>query len=330
MSPLPRIRIIAVGGTISSTADSPAAAGVVPKLTAGDLVASIPGIEQVAQLETSDFKPITSNAMTVAGIVEVARAVDAAFSDDCHGVVITHGTGTLEETAYGLALMLPRGRPVVVVGAVRNPTLPGADGPGNLAAAIATAASPAATSLGPVVVMGDEIHAARWVHKGHSTRPASFVSLGAGPLGEVVEGEPHVWFQPRWEDYLGMPSGEPLPEVELIVAAAGMDGKGIHAAVANARAAVVIEAIGPGLVPPTILEAIDEAVAAGVPVVVASRCSAGRNFTGTYDVPGGEADLTRRGAVFSGYVSGVKARIRLMVGLQLGLTAREIFASQQS
>ena len=329
MSALPRVRIVAVGGTISSTAAG-SATGVTPQLMADDLIAAVPGIERVAQLETADFEPIISNAMTIDGIVAVARAVQTAFEEGCDGVVVTHGTGTLEETAYGLASMIPRGRPVVVAGAVRNPTLPGADGPGNLAAAIATAASPAAGALGTTVVMGDELHAARWVHKGHTSRPASFVSPGAGPLGEVVEGEVRVWFRPLWEDYLGMPGAGPYPEVELIVAAAGMDHRSVSAAVANGRAGLVLEGIGPGLVPPAMLEGIDEALAAGLPVVLASRCAAGRNFTGTYDVAGGEADLLRRGVVLSGYVSGLKARIRLVVGLRLGLSAAEIFATQQS
>lgn len=322
---LPRVRIIAVGGTISSTS-AQGAAGVVPKLSAGDLVAAIPGLDRVADLETSDFKPITSNAMTIAGIVEVARAVHEAFDDGADGVVVTHGTGTLEETAYGLACMVPRGRSVVTVGAVRNPTLPGADGPGNVAAGVATAASPLAAGLGSVVVMGDEIHAARWVHKGHSTRPASFVSLGAGPMGEVVEGHVHVWFHPAWEDYLGMPASTEHQEVEVIRTTAGMDDLSLRAAVANGRGGIVLEGIGPGLVPPTILGGIDEAIAAGVPVIVASRCAAGRNFTGTYNVPGGEADLAERGAIFAGYNSGVKARVRLILGLQLGMSAADVFA----
>jgi L-asparaginase len=326
---LPRIRIVAVGGTISSTSSDPTA-GVAPKLMADDLIAAIPGIEQVAELETADFDPITSNQMSIDGMVAVARAVQAAFDDGCDGAVVTHGTGTLEETAYSLALMVPRRRPVVVVGAVRNPTLPGADGPGNLAAAIATAASPVASALGVTVVMGDEIHAARWAHKGHSTRPASFISPGAGPVGEVVEGNVHVWFQPLWEDYLGLPGPGPYPQVELIITAAGMDHRSLGAAVANRRAGLILEGIGPGLVPPTILDGIEEALAAGLPVIVSSRCVAGRNFTGTYDVAGGEADLLRRGVVFSGYVSGVKARIRLIIGLQLGMSAAEIFATQDS
>jgi L-asparaginase len=322
---LPRVRIVAVGGTISSTSGH-GIEGVAPKLTAADLVAAVPGLDQVADLETSDFDPITSNAMTIAGIVEVARAVHGAFDDGADGVVVTHGTGTLEETAYGLACMVPRGRALVTVGAVRNPTLPGADGPGNVAAGVATAASPLAADLGSVVVMGDEIHAARWVHKGHSTRPSSFVSLGAGPMGEVVEGRVHVWFHPAWEDYLGMPGTTEHHEVEMIRAAAGMDGLSLRAAVANGRSGIVIEGIGPGLVPPTILDGIDEAIASGIPVIVASRCAAGRNFTGTYDVPGGEADLARRGVVFAGYNSGIKARVRLIVGLQLGMSAAEVFA----
>ncbi|MDX6534657.1 MAG: L-asparaginase, partial [Gaiellales bacterium] len=115
-------------------------------------------------------------------------------------------------------------------------------------------------------------------------------------------------------------------EVELIRTAAGMDDLSLRAAVANGRAGIVLEGIGPGLVPPAILGGIDEAIAAGIPVIIASRCAAGRNFTGTYDVAGGEADLARRGATFAGYNSGIKARVRLIIGLQLGLGAAEIFA----
>lgn len=181
-------------------------------------------------------------------MLEVARVAARAFEEGAEGVIVTHGTDTIEETAYALALMLPRGRPVVLTGAMRNPTLPGTDGPASLLAAARVAASPLATGLGPVVVMNDEVHAARFATKAHTQGVSTIASPGAGPLGDVSEGRVDV----------------------------------LRAAVARRPAGIVVEGTGGGHVMARLLPALDAAVAAGIPVVVASRCAGGASLERTY------------------------------------------------
>lgn len=324
MSRLPRIRLLAVGGTIASVRRT-GAAEVTPTLRAAEIVESLPELADVAEVEVGDVATIASYAVTLPDVHELAREAGRAFADGCDGVVITHGTDTIEETAYALALMLARERPVVLTGAMRNPNLPGTEGPANLLAAFLVAASREAGELGPLVVLNDELHAARWAAKSHTTRVSTFVSSGAGPLGEVAEGRVHVWFRPMWEDYLGLPDSLDGFVVELVRIAVGPEETLLRAAVESRPQGIVVEGTGGGHLPPSLLPRLDQAVAAGIPVVVASRCPAGRNLERTYRMPGAETDLIGRGALPAGMLSGHKARLRLLVGLSLGKDAGALF-----
>src|SRR5262249_10991729 len=200
----------------------PGATEVSPTLSGAELLASLPELEEVAEIHVQEFPPIPSFAVTLADMQTLARAADEAFARDYTGVVISHGTDTIEETAYGVALMLPRGRPVVLTGAMRNPTLPGADGPANLLAAFLVAESPSAAGLGPLVVLNDELHAARFATKSHTMRVSTIASPGAGPLGEIAEQRVDVWWRPAWEDYVGLPGSLAGVDVELVRVAAGV------------------------------------------------------------------------------------------------------------
>src|SRR5439155_9711024 len=182
-------------------------------------------------IDVQDFPPVASFDVTPGVMLMLARAAQQALADGCEGVVISHGTDTIEETAYALALMLPRGAPVVLTGAMRNPTLPGTDGPANLHSAFLYAASPLAAGLGPLVVLNDELHAARFVTKSHTMRVSTMASPGAGPLGEVAERRVHVWWHPAWEDCLGLPESVDGVEVELVRLAAGVSDALLRAAV---------------------------------------------------------------------------------------------------
>lgn len=320
----PRIRFLAFGGTIASVR-KPGAAEVTPSLSGADLVASVPELAEVADIEVREFPPIASFEVTLRNMLVLARATAEAVAEGLEGVVISHGTDTIEETAYALALTLPRGQPVVLTGAMRNPTLPGTDGPANLLSAFLVAASPVAAGLGPLIVLNDELHAARFATKSHTMRVSTIASPGAGPLGEVAEQRVDVWWRPAWEDFVGLPDSLDGVDVELVRVAAGVTDTVLRAVVERRPAGIVIEGTGGGHVMSPLLAALDDAVAAGIPVVVASRTASGPNLERTYRMAGGETDLIDRGVLPVGWLSGHKARLRLMIGLAVGIDPRTLF-----
>lgn len=299
--------------------------GVTPALVGQQIIESVPKIGELAEVETGDFATIASFEVTIADMHALAGEALQGLDDGCDGVVITHGTDTIEETAYALALMVPRGRPLVLTGAMRNPTLPGNDGPANLLASFIAATTPAVEGLGPVLVVNDEIHTARWATKLHSTQLSTFWSLGAGPVGEVIEDEAHVWFRPAWDDYLGHPKSIDGLSVELVRVAADPGDALIGSVVDRKPAGIVIEGTGGGHVPSPMLPALDAAIAARIPVVVCKRPSGGRTLERTYGMPGGELDLIERGVLRGGTLPGHKARLRLLIGLALGRDPATLF-----
>lgn len=324
MSAPPRIRLVAAGGTISCVPRG-AAAGATPTLTAAEIVEATPELAALAALELADFATLASYAVTPADMRALAEEVASALEAGCAGVVVTHGTDTIEESAYALALMLPRGRPVVVTGAMRNPSLPGADGAANLLNAVAVAADDRFAGLGPLLVLNDEIHAARFAAKSHSTRPSTFVSAGAGPLGEVVERRPHLWFRPAWEDHLGLPGSLDGIEVEVVRMVTGGSPAQLAGAVERHPDAIVIDGFGAGHVPPPLMPVVTEAVETGIPVVMAPRPLGGRTLERTYRIPGAEIELIELGVIPAGHLPPHKARLRLLVGLALGREPATLF-----
>jgi L-asparaginase len=319
----PRLRLLAVGGTISCVPQE-GAEGVDAELTAADIVASVPGLSDLAEVDVADVATIPSPSMTLRDMRDLAGTIEQAFEDGCDGVVVTHGTDTIEETAYALSLMLPRTRPVALTGAMRNPSLPGSDGPANLLAAFLVA-SRSDVALGPVIVMNDEIHTARFATKVHATRVSAIGSPGTGPVGEIVEQRAHVWYQPVYDDYLGLPPSVDGQPVELVRIAVDPEHGLLRDAIARQPAGIVLEGTGGGHLPPPLLPSLDEAIAAGIPVVIATRCPGGRTLERTYGFPGSEVDLRRRGAIPAGLLSGQKARLRLVVGRALGIAPEQLF-----
>src|SRR5215831_14836636 len=186
----PWLAVFGLGGTIAMT-QAPDG-GVSPALSAADLLGAVPGLSGVeAELRTVDFRRKPGASLSFTDLFELADAISDAFRNGCTGVVVTQGTDTIEEVAYALDLLLPADAPVVVTGAMRNPTMAGADGPANILAAARVAASRSARGLGCLVVLNDQIHAARWVQKTHTASTAAFASPGHGPLGDVFEGRVH-------------------------------------------------------------------------------------------------------------------------------------------
>lgn len=317
----PRVLVAALGGTISAVPDGEG--HNVPGRSSVQLVDAVPGAEEVAEVLAVDVGRISSRAVGPVDMCRLAHEIEDRVREGCDGVVVTHGTDTMEETAYALALMLDPGMPVVVTGAMRLPHEAGADGPANLLAALRVAVTPEMASLGPVIVMHDEIHLARAVAKSHTSRVAAFESPGTGPAGYVSEGKVYMNSLPTGSDYLGLP-GELDARVELIWVAAGADGLLVDAAASVAQGLVIV-GTGGGHVPPSMAGSLCAAVERGLPVVLASRTGSGPLLENTYGGAGSETHLREIGVVSAGMISPLKARLRLMVGLALGKDVTEVF-----
>jgi L-asparaginase len=331
---LRRVLMVSLGGTITMTPGT--AAGLVSTLNAADLVRSVPGIERVAELETLSPMGVASASLAVDDLIGVARLLDERLAGDIDGVVVIQGTDSIEETAFLFDLLVRSDKPVVVTGAMRGPTSPGADGPANLMASTIVAASPDAAGLGTLVVLNDQVHAARFVHKMHTALPSAFASPLAGPIGLVAEGRATFHLRLSRTEQIVLPSAAAGPgrtagpgrlaeprqaddvPVALLRIALGDDGRLLKALPGLAYRGLVIEGMGAGHVPAALAPIVGELVPA-MPVLLSSRVAAGPSFTRTYGYPGSEIDLLGRGALSAGALGGLKARILLMLLLRTGL-----------
>jgi L-asparaginase len=323
-----KVALFTLGGTIASTH---AAGGVTPQLTGADLLTSVPGLDQAgAELEVHDFRQVPSSSLTVADILDLASAIRDQAGAGTDGVVVSQGTDTIEETAFLLDLLYDGDAPVVFTGAMRNPTLAGADGPANLLAAVTVAASPQARGLGCLVVLGDEIHAARFVQKAHTTSVTAFISPAAGPLGVVAEGRAVVLTRPARRPalpHLPRPAGVPGLGIRtgLVTMVLGDDGT-LLAAAAGRFDGLVVAGYGAGHVPAPVVGQLAE-LARRIPVVLASRTGAGMVLARTYAYPGSELDLRDGGLIGAGFLDPLKARLLLHVLLAGGASRDEITAA---
>ena len=315
MSALPRVMVLALGGTIAMTPD--AAGGVQPSLSGEALVAAVPGLQRLARLEVRSFRQVPGPHLQFADIAALAEQVRRAAQDGFRGVVVTQGTDTIEETAFALDRLVGGDMTVVVTGAMRHPTLAGSDGPANLLAAVQVALYDAARGLGCLVVLNDTIHAARFACKMHTTSPSAFGSPTAGPIGGIVEGRVRILLRPPAVTVLEGTETLPTARVALATAALGEDGTAVRALALAGFDGLVIEAMGGGHVGPAVADALEEAVAR-LPVVLASRVGSGETLASTYGFSGGEMDLQRRGLVRAGWLDGVKARVLLTLLLRRG------------
>lgn len=316
-----RISLLATGGTISTKRGD---AGATPALDARTLATTALRADGEVEISTRNVSRMSSRSVTPTSMWELAQAVEEEIRGGSDGIVITHGTDTLEETAYALSLLVRTSVPVVLTGAMRVPGSPGEDGPANLAAAVVVAATPLVSSYGPVVVHQDEIHLARWVSKLHSTRVAAFGSPPAGPVGMVVEGRAVLFFGPRPSDRLRR-SSAPDKRVELLWSVAGSDGLVVDA-IKDRVDGIVVAGTGGGHVAPPLADALVKAAGEGVAVVLASRCASAQVLRKTYGGVGGEIHLLASGLVSAGSLSAAKARLRLIFGLSAGFSPTELFA----
>lgn len=324
-----RIHIIATGGTIAMARDEEAGRAM---LTLGGTYFLQQLREQAGSslsLTSEEYGPLPSSHFTVEHVWGLRERVAGVLADpDVDGVVSTHGTDTLEETAYLLDLTVPGNKPIVLTGAMRVATEPGYEGIANLLAAVRVAASAEAQGLGALVVMNNEVHAARDVTKAHSQSIDAFQSPVWGPLGRV-EAERIVIARRVEREVLRCPRLE--PQVYLLKLALGMDAELLRQAVALGARGVVIESFGGGRVPPWWLEAIEEAIVRGVAIVIATRCPAGHIYD-QYGYVGAYHDLVRVGCLFADGLNGPKARLRLMAALGAArdlAEAKRLFSGQK-
>jgi L-asparaginase len=313
-----RIAVLTTGGTVAMRYD-PEAGGPVPLLGPEELAASLP--PDAPELALESICNLPSSHFTVETLWRIRERAAALVADpQVDGVVITHGTDTLEETAYLLDLTVPGDTVIVVTGAMRSASDPGYEGPANLWASIRVAASSQARGLGTVVVLNDEIHAARFVTKVDTLSTATFQSPGWGPLGRVEGDRVHIPWRLEREVI-------PCPRLEgrvaLIKLGVGMPADPLEDALRRDVRGVVLEGLGGGRIPPWWLPTIEQAVARGVTVVVASRCPTGRVWDG-YGYEGAHRTLRELGCLFSPHLNGQKARIRLMVVLGSASSPEEV------
>jgi L-asparaginase len=318
------VSVLSLGGTIAMTNEGRDGGGVVPTLDAGALLAAVPELASLnCKITARNLRALPGASLSFDDLSELVSVVRDELDSGADGVVITQGTDTIEETAYLLDLTVDRVAPVVVTGALRNPTMAGADGPANLLAAVQTAASERLHGVGCVVVMGDEIHAARHVHKTHSMSPGAFVSPDTGPIGRVVEGSPRLLMRPAAAPTY--PSPTHAVRIGLITACLGDDGELLRR-LGTGFDGVVMAGFGVGHVPVAFVAPLAE-LASRIPVVLASRTGAGPVLRATYGFPGSERDLQDRGLINSGFLGPFKARILLYVLLAAGAAHHEIITA---
>lgn len=309
-----QITLITTGGTIGETSQSQD-----PQrqfLSATDLLRSVGAVQREVSISTLDLLDIPSPFITFDQMLQVSQAVDAAIRDGADGVVVTHGTATLEETAFFVDVVSSKAKPIVFTGAMLPPDLPGADGPANLRDALLVASSPEAREMGVLVTLAGEIHTAREVTKAHTTSTAAFRSAQFGPIGTVEEETVH--FSRYVKPCRTIHIDRVVARVEGLKCYADMIDVPLRALIVAGVDGIVLEIFGSGQVPPSLMPAIRAACEAKLTLVASTRCPAGRLLRHHYGMPlraqGDERDLLDAGVIFS-RLQGLKARILLAVAL---------------
>lgn len=316
-----KVGVIFTGGTISMKVDERLKSAI-PALTDEEIMATVSGIDKVAEIESLHFGSFPSPHISIGKMFELAEEVKKFQArEDIAGIVVTHGTDSLEETAYFLDLVNDSEKPVVVTGAMRNGSELGYDGPANLSAAICTAGSKDSIGQGVLVVMNNQVYAADEVAKVHTMALDTFQSPDFGPLG-IIDQDQVIYYRARKHQPNFIHATE-FKKVGLVKSVAGDDGDIIDFMVDKAYKGIVVEAMGRGNVPPDMVDSIDRAISSGIPVVIVSRCLRGRVLD-SYGYTGGGRDLRKRGIILGDNLSGQKARLKLMLLLNVTEDMEEI------
>ena len=306
----PNVVLLATGGTIASRYD-PVLGRTVASQRAEDLLGMLPQVSEGADLEVDNFATIPSFDMSVQFAFGLARRIDELLArPDVTGVVVTHGTDTMEETSYLADLLVQTDKPAVFTGAQRAHDDPQSDGPFNLLNSVRVAASPLARGLGAVVCFNGAIHAARDVTKLHASAVETFQSYDHGALGEVDGAKVVIHRRPLLRRSFKIDHLE--DRVDLFRLTLGVDLTGLESAIAQGVDGLVIEGFGRGNGPTRLSELVRRATGKGIPVLITSRCPVGR-VEPIYGGGGGGRDLADAGGIFTGDLKGPKARLLLMV-----------------
>jgi L-asparaginase len=309
---LPRVVVLATGGTIASTYDEEIGA-LRAALTGDEIVSSVPGLRDIAEVTVEQVANVNSNNMTPAIWLELSRRSGELLArPDVAGIVVTHGTDTLEETAYFLDLTVESEKPIVVVGAQRAPTQFDTDGPRNMLNAVRVVISPEAVGMGTMVVMNGQINAAREVTKTNTLDVETFRTLDFGLLGVADVEAVRFYRRPTRRQTIALPADTELANIAIISEYAGSDGRAIELLLEDGNLdGVVVAGLGLAHVSAPTLEALRRVRAAGIPVVVASRVATGR----IVPLYANNIDLLGIGAVQADNLSPWKARVLLMVAM---------------
>lgn len=306
---LPRILLISTGGTIAMVPS--ASGGVTPALTGEDLVKTVPALSQYCTLEPFSYTNKPGASLSWLDMLEISKLLNERLSqEDFVGAIVVQGTDTIEETAFVYDLLVSSDKPVVVTGAMRSATMTSADGPGNLLDAAIVASSKTMSAQGTLVVLNGEIHAARHVQKSHTAQVQAFTSPGLGPLGIVAEGLVLPYFRLQRTQRLAIPAQNRIPEILVLKAALADKPTLLLKAIEIGFGGIVIEAMGAGHLPAHYAQAISD-VSTQIPVVLSTRVPSGPVFTHTYGFTGSEMDSLERGAIYSGILGSLRARILL-------------------
>lgn len=316
----PVVTLIATGGTIAMKID-PVKKAPVPAISGEDLLATVPEVAQYAKVEVNNLSNVPSDYMDPVRWMALTKAVqDALARPDVAGVIVSHGTDTLEETAYWLDLTVKSDKPVVLIGAQRNASEPDFDGPHNLLAAVRIAVAPQAKSKGVMLAMNSQINAARDVTKTHTSSVETFKSGDFGFLGVVDFDRVTFSRSPLRRQFIQLRSDQ-MPEVEIVSMYGGADGKLLRSAVDNGVKGIVVQALGWGNMNIPMFNAVKYALSKNVAVVISTRVPNGRVLP-NYGFEGGGKTLADAGAVLADDLSPAKARILLMLLLQDGVAGQ--------
>ncbi len=317
-----RICLLTTGGTIASRRNQQTD-NVVASVTGDDLRAMLHDPLDGIDIVVEEFANVGSYAIDIPLAFDLANRINRVLSDPgCAGVVVTHGTDTMEESAYMADLLLQGDKPVVFTGAQRNADQPDADGPRNIADSIRLAASRDAIGLGALICFEQEFHASRDVTKTHTSRVDAFQSAEHGKLGEIDGAV--ISLSRRLVLRKSYQAARAEADIELIKMVMGSSDRAIRFAATEGAKAIVIEGFGIGNTTPTVTAAVSDIVAAGTPVIITSRCPRGR-VKPVYGNGGGK-DLEAAGAIFAGDLNGPKARILASILCAMDLTMDEIRA----
>ena len=308
------ILIVFTGGTFSMMIDEKTG-GAVPRFSGKELLRKIPEAKKLAKITCYDFGKYPGPHMTPELMFKLSRTINKLLSKNkFDGVIVTHGTDTLEETAYLLDLTIKTETPIVVIGSMKNSSEENWDGPQNLIDAIHVCLNPNCKNIGVLVCLNGEINAASEVTKIYTEQIDSFRSLDFGALGFVEDSKVILNRLPRKLETIK--TKKIITNVDLLTVYAGMDEKFFHYSAQSNVRGLVVEALGVGNVPPPAFEGIKYVTEKNIPVVLVSRCPAGETLD-IYSYPGAGKWLNKIGVIFVDYLNGQKARIKLMLALGL-------------